>query len=262
MFAPTQDGMDAKTAILNVLSQHPYITRLYARMSAEDMTADPTFMVASKQGDVDNVHDLSDPNLKCDSILTTPPPVDPCTFDYCGRRGVCVSTNLPAGNGAAATTTPGCACASDAVARVTTTGDGPATYCEPRAVDFDSAAPDGGTAITVTDACAGVDCGGHGTCVALNGNPTCQCTKGYAAAVSYAGAGGMAIACQAVSGAIPPLPVVPAVGSTKLPASAGSGSSSGGCNVTRRSVDATAALLACAGLAVATLRRRRRTLVQ
>ncbi|HVW26162.1 MAG TPA: DUF2330 domain-containing protein [Polyangiaceae bacterium] len=259
MFAPTQDGMDAKTAILDVLSQHPYITRLYARLSAEEMTADPTFMVASKQVDVDNIHDLSDPNLGCQSSILTPPrAVDPCTFDYCGRRGVCVATSQPGQNGGAATTTTGCACASDAVARVTTTGGGAATYCESVAANFDGAAPDGGAAITVTDACAGVDCGGHGTCVAMNGNPTCQCSKGYAAAVSYSNNGGTGIACQAVSGAIPPLPVLPAVGSTKLPPAQDS-QRSGGCNVTPKSRGTTVALFgAFAGLALALLRRRRR----
>jgi hypothetical protein len=263
MFAPTPDGMTAKTAILDILSQHPYITRLYARMSAEEMTADPTFMVASNTADVDNVHDLSDPNLQCSTLIAppTPPPVDPCTFNYCGRRGVCVSANMPGQNGAPATSTPACACASDAVGRMTTTSGQPQTYCEPLAVNFDSGvAPDAGAGVMLKAACEGVDCGGHGTCVAINGNPSCQCAKGYGAVVSYASnTGANIVTCQPVSGNIPPLPVLPAVGSTKIPNNADGSGSSGGCNVAPRTQGSSAAALgALVGLALASARGRRR----
>jgi hypothetical protein len=262
MFAPTSDGMMAKTAILDVLSQHPYITRLYARMSAEEMTVDPTFMVSSNTADVDNVHDLSDPNLQCSSIITppNPPPPDPCTFNYCGRRGVCVSANVPGQNGAPATSMPACACASDAVGRLTTTSGQASTYCEPLAVNFDSATPDAGAGVMVMAACEGVDCGGHGACVSMNGNPSCQCDKGYAAVVSNApNTGANVVACQAVSGSIPPLPRLPAVGSTKISNDASSSGSSGGCNVARRTAGSSAAAFgALAGLALAGARRRRK----
>jgi MYXO-CTERM domain-containing protein len=262
MFAPTDDGMKAKTAILDVLSQHSYITRLYARMSAEEMTVDPTFMVAGNGADVDNVHDLSDPSEQCSYIIQPPPPppVDPCTFNYCGRRGVCVSASVPGQNGAAATSMPACACATDAVGRMTTTSGQPSTYCEPVAVNFDSAAPDGGAGVMLKAACEGVDCGGHGTCVAMNGNPSCQCDKGYGAVVSYASSTGTNIvSCQAVSGNIPPLPRLPAVGSTKISNDADGSGSSGGCNVARRTDGSSAAALAAlAGLALVGARRRQR----
>ena len=262
MFAPTDDGMKAKAAILDVLSQHPYITRLYARISAEEMTVDPTFMVASNTADVDNVHDLSDPNMQCSFTPPEPPAPDPCTFTYCGRRGVCVGANMPGQAGVAATSVPACACATDAVGRMTTTTGQPSTYCEPVSVNFDSATPDGGAGVMVKAACEGVDCGGHGTCVSMNGNPSCQCDKGYGAVVSYAsGTGANVVTCVAVSGNIPPLPRLPAVGSTKIANDAASSGSSGGCNVAPRTAGSGAAAFgALAGLALAGVRRRRRRL--
>ncbi|HEX4339381.1 MAG TPA: DUF2330 domain-containing protein [Polyangiaceae bacterium] len=268
MFAPTSDGEAAKTAILNVLSQHPYITRLYTRMSAEEMTADPTFMVSSKTGDVDNVHDLSDPKMADCNYTTsppTPPPIDPCTFSYCGRRGVCVSAAVPGESGNPGYDAPACACASDAVARVTTTGayGAPAMYCEPVASNFDGAS-DGGGGVTVQAACEGFDCGTHGACVSMNGNPTCQCEAGYAAVVSAVydpntGAQSSKVTCTPVPGPIPALPRLPNVGSTTLPANDAFASSSGGCNVGAGSTtSSTAGLLTVVGLALSAVRRRRR----
>lgn len=46
-----------------LLSQYPYLTRVYTRISPEDMTIDPVFKFNASLPDVSNVHDLSkDPN--------------------------------------------------------------------------------------------------------------------------------------------------------------------------------------------------------
>jgi MYXO-CTERM domain-containing protein len=110
-------------------------------------------------------------------------------------------------------------------------------------------------------ACEGFDCGVHGSCVPMNGNPTCQCEGGYAAVLSTTydtnGASNK-VTCQPVPGPIAPLPRLPNVGSTTLP-SAGGQSGSGGCNVAPRSGTGSAAgLVAVLGLALAGARRRRR----
>ena len=263
---PTPDAMKARDALLPILQKFPYLTRLHARMSAEEMTDDPTFMVASDRSDVNNIHDLSDPGSTC-NYPPNPPPVDPCNFNYCGRRGVCVqaeaANTVP--NGSPATTAPGCACANDAIARVTTTGANgqPTMYCEPVAQNLDSA-PAGGQGPLLSAACEGFSCGAHGACVPMNGNPTCQCEGGYAAVVGttvdQTGNAMTGVTCQRVMGTIPPLPKLPSVGSAMLTpgktVTAGR-SSGGGCNVARgRSGGSMFGIAAALGL-VLTARRRR-----
>jgi hypothetical protein len=195
-----------------LLGKFPYITRLYARMSAEEMIDDPIFMPASKNEDVSNIHNLADPNFdrsKCTS--TQPETVPPCTFVYCGRRGACVNSDNVAA----------CVCASDATARLTNTSPaGAAVYCEPVKQDLDGS-QDGG--LIFAPACEGFDCGPHGACVPMNGNPTCQCEAGYGATAktTYDPAGSVPpstqVTCVAVSGPEPSMPVLPPPGQTEIP---------------------------------------------
>lgn len=263
--APTPQGQAAQTALLSVLQKFPYITRLYARMSAEDMRDDPRFMPASDQSDVSNIHDLTDPSFDYSKCPQQPPPQDPCLLTYCGRRGVCVPTAASAAAIAMSTgtqqATVACVCATDATARATATGLQPASYCEPVAMNLDAA---GGTAAAplVQSACEGFDCGAHGACVPMNGNPTCQCEAGYGAVATptydpMTGAPSTTqITCELVGSNVPPMPVLPPVGETRMPSS-GSGTQ-GGCSVERaapRSLDA-AWILSLAGVALG-LRRRR-----
>jgi MYXO-CTERM domain-containing protein len=219
------DAQKAKDSLMALFEAFPYITRLYTRMSAEEMIDDPLFMPASANEDVSNIHDLSDPNFdrsKCPS--TQPPAVPPCTFVYCGRRGVCVNSN-----GVAA-----CVCASDATARLTNTGPaGGAVYCEPVKQDLSGSPGDGG--LVFAPACEGFDCGPHGACVPMNGNPTCQCEAGYGAITKITpDPAGTAPAttqvyCQAVSEPVPSMPVLPPPGQTELPKSdKGAGGASSG----------------------------------
>src|SRR5205823_14158245 len=46
-------------ALRALLSQYPYLTRVYTRISPEDMTIDPVFRFNASLPDVSNVHDLS-----------------------------------------------------------------------------------------------------------------------------------------------------------------------------------------------------------
>jgi hypothetical protein len=262
---PSPDAMKARDALLPILQKFPYITRLHARMSAEEMTDDPVFMVASDRSDVNNIHDLSDPGSTC-NYPPNPPPVDPCNFNYCGRRGVCVQAEADAAQTGVATA-PACACANDAIARVTTTGANgqPTMYCEPVAMNLDGA-PAGGGETLLSAACEGFSCGDHGACVPMNGNPTCQCEGGYAAVVGttvdQTGNATTGVTCQRVKGTIPALPRLPSVGSAMLTpgktVTAG-GSSGGGCNVAPgRRGNALLAFAAALGLALTARRRYHR----
>jgi MYXO-CTERM domain-containing protein len=260
---PSPEAQAAKDAILPVLQKFPYITRLYARMSAEDMRDDPTFMPAADQTDVDNVHDLSDPKFDYSMCSQqAPPQPDPCTFTYCGRRGVCVPTLASAVATGSAQTAVACVCANDATARATTTGSQPAPYCEPVAMNLD-AAGSGAPAPLLQAACEGFDCGAHGKCVAMNGNPTCQCEGGYGAVTTpttdpVTGAPGKTlVTCELVGSNVPAFPVLPPVGQTRIPT--GGSETQGGCSAgsgAPRSRDA-ASVLGLAGLGLAFRRRRR-----
>jgi hypothetical protein len=57
-----------------LMQQYPYLTRLYTRISPEEMTIDPTFDVSPGLPNVSNVHDLRDrpPPWTCNDNFTTP----------------------------------------------------------------------------------------------------------------------------------------------------------------------------------------------
>lgn len=226
------DAQASQDALLALFDKFPYITRLYARMSAEEMTEDPVFMVSSNTANVSNVHDLTDPKFDYSMCGTqTPPPPPPCTFTYCGRRGACIDVVAQAPYSSDPTQTApaaACVCANDATARLTTTGSNVAdVYCEPVAVDLDDPAT---SPLSLAPACEGFDCGVHGACVPINGNPSCQCEAGYAAVArmnydSTTGATSPSVDCMPAPGPAPALPVVPPVGQTTIPS--GSHSSGG-----------------------------------
>ena len=52
-----EEDREAAHALLEVLEPHPYLTRLYSRLSAEEMTSDPIFG-RSGGDDVDQVHEI------------------------------------------------------------------------------------------------------------------------------------------------------------------------------------------------------------
>jgi MYXO-CTERM domain-containing protein len=266
------DTVAASEALTDLLRRFPYLTRLYTRMSAEEMRADPSFQPAANQADVSNIHDLTPEEMV--DCNTPPPPPPPCAFTYCGRQGVCVQT---------LDGLEGCACAAGdgSTARPTTTGVGAVTngaidvYCEPMDVNLSDPMED-----EFSTACDGFDCGAHGECVLMNGNPTCRCEQGYAASAQMtfdpvSGAGKVTMACNEVDGEVPELPLLPRIGEptvdpgggtpggTTNPGSGNNGSlaannkDSGGCSVGRGSSSSSALGALALLMGLAALRRRR-----
>lgn len=264
------DAAQARDTLLALLAKSPFITRLYTRISAEEMLDDPRFRIASDQSTVSNIHDLTDPNFDPSKCTTPPPPPpDPCNFNYCGRQGVCAPTAESMAAvvmGTSQTTLPSCVCANGATARPTRTGGQYAMYCEPLAMNLDSAAPAGATMTpALVPACEAFDCGAHGKCAPMNGNPTCICDAGYGATVqtTYDSTTGMqkpVVTCVA-AGIIPPFPVLPPPGQTSLRSTGAASSDGGFCSIAERSSSRApgsglAWLLAAVGAAAVGRRRR------
>jgi hypothetical protein len=265
---PTQEGIDARARLLDVLNSAPVITRLYTRMSAEEMIDDPRFAIASDQTDVDNIHDLTDPNFDQTMCSMPPPPPDPCHFNYCGRVGVCAPTLDSVAAMAAGTvqqTTPSCVCGPGATARPTTTTNGQLQmYCEPLAMNFDAPTV-GGTGPLFVAACENFDCGSHGKCVGMNGNPTCQCDSGFGATAlpNYDPTTGVmkpTVTCVSAT-AIPAFPVLPPPGQTSIHRGPVDSSDAGFCSLAAGSMGRSSGsglFWVAAGLGAAALRKRRR----
>ncbi|MFN0248308.1 MAG: DUF2330 domain-containing protein [Kofleriaceae bacterium] len=169
------DLIEGVELVDELANKYQWMTRITTRVSAEEMTFDPTFEVdyAGAQfgrlqlqgsqvslqrcgGDVvdyDQYQDLSaDQN---------------CAAMYCGDGGRCVQTTA----GAA------CACDADKVAQRFFDLDNQASVtCVPRVATVDLRA--GGEILP--DACAGVSCGA-GSCIDRNGVAVCDCNDGAAA---------------------------------------------------------------------------------
>jgi hypothetical protein len=201
--APTADTMAARDQLVALLGAFPYITRLYTRLSAEDMTIDPTFAAADGAVDVSNLHDMTQrPN---DGGTCEAPP---CSFTDCGPHGRCVEVANTTDAGIilypASVETCQCDDGYTAAAVQTSFAIGAAVQCEPVTNNL---MPNGGTA----GSCPNEMCGQGGECVAINGTPTCACAPGYVAnaiavfdGTSYV----PLLRCIPESGPIPPPPTV------------------------------------------------------
>jgi hypothetical protein len=184
----TPEDREAAQALLTSLQAYPYLTRLYTRVSAEEMTSDPVFG-RSALGDVSTSHQLSrfvDGVDQCamDPSIST----DPCDFVTCGAAGLCRTIDVkdPSTSGGAdgMSQVPGCACWAGATARLTYAPDGSTTVvCQDGRLSFlnPGDSDDKGGGEVLPDPCAGVDCGGHGQCVSMNLTATCVCDQGYIA---------------------------------------------------------------------------------
>ena len=188
----TPEDREAAQALLASLQAYPYLTRLYTRVSAEEMTSDPVFG-RSAGGDVSPNHQLSrfvdgvdqcpmDPNVS----------TDPCDFATCGAAGQCRSVPVAktgmsqVSNGSVDPSAPvaGCACLAGATARLTYAPDGSTTVvCQDGRLSFlnPGDSDDQGGGEVLPDPCAGFSCGSNGQCVSMNLTPTCVCDQGYVA---------------------------------------------------------------------------------
>ncbi|HEY3593380.1 MAG TPA: DUF2330 domain-containing protein, partial [Polyangiaceae bacterium] len=258
--AGTADAMAGRDALATLLSAFPYITRLYTRISPEDMTLDPTFAPSTDQSDISNIHNLSmrisDAGTSCEAPV--------CAFTDCGNHGRCIEIVDADGGGQIVLNDSVDACLCDdgytAVPLPVSFGAGAGVQCEPVTNDVLAAGAD--------VVCANTQCGEGSACVAINGGATCACKQGTAANAIPAFDGTTyvsAVRCIDVGGPIPPPPTVTPPTITLGDAGAGSrdggGSetavrSGGGCNLASRPTPWSPAL-SVAALALLAMRRRR-----
>ena len=176
-------GDESQIWLQDLASRRPYLTRMYTRLSPWEMDEDPIFE-AGQGGDVPASIDLgaNEPVDVCGDD-----PMGPCGSTYCGPGAQCASTEFG----------DACLCPDGWTARqiVSPGAEGaagmPTVTCQNNAHDLFSTEDLG----VEGSACTADLCGAAGTCVELNGFPTCQCDEGYAA---VAWSGDPAPRCRAI----------------------------------------------------------------
>lgn len=193
-----EDQAAAIEALQGLFEGHTYISRLYTRVSAEEMISDPVFR-RSAGADVPRWREIV-PEEGIDECLWdgSVPEVSPCDFTACGAGGRCVEAVVDGETRAA------CACVPGATARTTVGPDGrPTMACQDMRMSFlnpgDRETP-GSTPLP--DPCVGFDCGA-GSCIAMNMTPTCVCDRGMAAVGSIDEDGVRSTTCVAPSRTVP-----------------------------------------------------------
>jgi hypothetical protein len=175
--SPAQE--EAKRALLELFANTTYVTRLVTRLSPEEMTFDPSFRRSSK-GDVSRFHTIPSA-ADAGTFCGFPPAPDPCDFVACGAQGLCRVVEREGQKVAA------CACADGTTARTTflpaatTTSFAKTVSCIDQRLSFLNPGDRNEAGEVLPDPCVGIDCGGHGKCVAMNMTATCECEHGYAA---------------------------------------------------------------------------------
>ncbi|MCA9602072.1 MAG: DUF2330 domain-containing protein, partial [Myxococcales bacterium] len=268
-FVSDETQMKARDALLALMEGKTHITRLYARLSAEEMASDPIFKRVSG-GDVPRAHQLSrivggrdlcpeEPGMPGVPAADAGSITDDCDFVTCGAGGLCRTSTT---DGAAVA---GCACVPGASARTILSPYGtPQTVCQDQRMSFmnpgdretDDATP-------LPDPCVGFDCG-DGQCVSINLTPTCVCREGLVAIGSVNENGVRGTTC-----ATPDAPVPSSFYQQRLPELAMNAgrevvvdpdesltrAGGSGCSLSRRSAPTAGYLLAAAALGL--VRRRR-----
>ncbi|MCC7071128.1 MAG: DUF2330 domain-containing protein [Deltaproteobacteria bacterium] len=226
VFLGVEDEVAARAELTRLLSERPFVTRLYSRISGHEMVVDPVFS-PSDGGELDGSLDLSSQTIELCSDRGNAPP---CGLLYCGDVDACATTEQG----------DGCLCSGARTARASTAPDGTQTVsCVPTAYDFI-----GGVGMR---GCDGVDCG-EGLCFPQNGTATCRCNDG-AAAVVDSGIAGVRCVPSSMSYGSDQLTWPPeAVAPVPTGCSGGRGTRAGG--------GLSLALLLGAGLAVRLVRRR------
>lgn len=178
-----QAGLDSRDALAELLERKPYITRLYTRVSPEEMDIDPLFE-ATGGPDFDGIRVIPDNDQ--DACGGGNEDFDACAFAACGAAGACAEVGE---DGQRAQ--PGCACADGALARAAldanapggitvACGDARMNFMQP--IDPNAINPvDPDPLLQTSQACAGNPCGAMGECVVLNGFQSCACQPGAVA---------------------------------------------------------------------------------
>ena len=173
----TQDQHTAQQALLKLLAGRPYMTRLYSRVSAEEMGYDPSFRRSDKP-DVPRIHDLPYIEEICSRDAGLMPPGHPCDFAACGSLGLCAEAIDPH----TSSLTGACACAPGTSARTVFDAQGSVTVtCQDQRMSFMNPGETDEAGAQFTDPCVGYSCGDHGKCISMNLTPTCACDEGYVA---------------------------------------------------------------------------------
>lgn len=190
MLTAEQEQM-ASAALGGLFEPSVHLTRLYARLSAEEMVSDPVFRRADNGEQVDRNKRLARTVGGEDMCPTPGEPrttVDPCEFATCGAQGLCRQVTV---EGQAPVS--GCACAAGTTARATAAPDGSVTViCQDQRLSFvNPGVVDmvGGSSVVMEDPCESMNCGAGATCVSMNMTPTCVCAKGMVAVATGAGRG-------------------------------------------------------------------------
>ena len=253
---PDDDSFEERLAsrddLARLLRANPYLTRLYTRVSPEEMDLDPLFEKVEGE-DVSNFHQLP-PAEDQDQCNQGMPAADACEFAACGASGRCAAPEENVA-GVGHLNQSGCACAEGSVARVIPgiqNGRGveafPSVSCVDARLNFASPSINVGQ-LALADPCTANPCGEHGECVSLNGAPTCRCEQGFIATVKMPEAGlagepptGMVEpTCVAPLEAVPPMfyattalrePALPYPGKVKPPTGGSVGGSDSGCSAT------------------------------
>jgi uncharacterized protein (TIGR03382 family) len=176
------DQIEATEALLDLMGPHTYMTRLYTRLSPDEMTSDPTFRRIAG-GDIDRTRQLHrhvEGRDLCEWDGSGPmtDATTPCDFATCGAGGLCreVEASSTTSVGVA-----GCACVPGATARTTFDPSGrPTVSCVDRRLSFLNPGDRDDAGAILPDTCVGFDCGA-GTCVTMNMTPTCVCERGAVA---------------------------------------------------------------------------------
>ncbi|WP_437310954.1 DUF2330 domain-containing protein [Sorangium sp. So ce388] len=254
----------ARDALLPLLEGNATITRLYTRLSPEEMTVDPIFR-RTDGPEVSNVRVLPrsvEGRDLCGGADAAA--ASPCDFAACGAGGLCRVVEVAGG----AQPVAACACVPGTTARTTFDPSGrPTVTCQDLRMSFlnpgDRALPD---APPLADPCATFDCGPHGECVPMNMTPTCRCSTGYVAVGAIADDGSRETTCvlpdepvpaSFYDGRVPPLPdSLPGGRPVDVPPPAVV-AASGGCNAGGHAGGAGGLGAALIGLLAAVRRRRR-----
>lgn len=208
----SEENREAARALLTSLEAHPYLTRLYTRVSAEEMSSDPLFG-RSALGDVGRNHQLSRfVNGEDQCAMDPSMSVDPCDFTTCGAAGLCrpipvanTGMNMSGSPAVMGGAVAGCACLAGATARLSFAPNGdPAVICQDGRLSFlNPGDREDDAAEALPDPCATFSCGNNGQCVAMNLTPTCVCDQGFVAVGQIGSDGTRQMSCVAPSQAIP-----------------------------------------------------------
>jgi hypothetical protein len=208
----TPEDQAAGMALLDLIGDAPYMSRLYSRLSAEEMTSDPIFR-RDDGGDVSNVRQLA---REVDGVdmcpdMGMPPAHDPCLFTSCGAGGICRPILLAGMTEPAA----GCGCVDGATARTTfdpvavtvaadgTTSPAAAVACQDSRMSFVNPGDVMPSGEEMLNPCQNFDCGEHGECLSVNMTPTCVCDHGFVAFGSFAADGARTTRCEEPIIAVP-----------------------------------------------------------